>query len=160
MTNLQLVESARPANALSITDNVAVLVLEPFTRELTEAEKADILAAERVRVFVDSRVDANLSRPVSAPIKLTDYPADTMKFCVDNADYVGVGVLDCSKASLPEEIESIMAQFDSRDVDDRRFVIRVLSDSPFDLGDYLSIHRPSVPFGLASPNYAEDTAET
>jgi len=36
--------------------------------DLTEAEKLAILAAERVRVFVDSRIDANLSRPVSAPV--------------------------------------------------------------------------------------------
>jgi hypothetical protein len=160
MTEISTLENELPANALSIADNVAVLVLEPFTRELTEAEKVNILAAERVRVFVDSRVAAKLSRPVLAPIQLSDYPADTLKFCVDHADYIGVGVIDCSEASPPDEIEALLAQFDGRDVYDRRFVIRVLSDSPFDLGDYLSINRPSVPFRLASPHYAEGTAET
>jgi hypothetical protein len=160
MTNLQRVESARPANALSITENMAVLVLEPFTRGLTEAEKVAILAAERVRVFVDSRVDANLSRPVSAPIKINDYPSDTLRFFVDHADHICVGVVDHSRKSCPNEIEALLAQFDGEDTEDCRFVIRVLTDSPFELGDYFALHRPSVTLRVASPHHAEDTADT
>jgi hypothetical protein len=159
MTNLQLVESARPANALSITENMAVVVLEPFTRDLTEAEKLAILAAERVRVFVDSRIDANLSRPVSAPIKMTDYPTNTLRFFVDHADHICIGVVDHSRKSCPNEIEALLAQFDGKGIEDCRFVIRMLTDSPFDLGDYVALSRPSVPLRVASPRYMEDTAD-
>jgi hypothetical protein len=75
-----LIADMLPANALSITDDVAVLVVEPFTRNLTEAEKASLLGAKRARIFIDHRVRANLSRPLAAPIKIEDYPAEVLRF--------------------------------------------------------------------------------
>jgi hypothetical protein len=144
-------QAALPASAVSIADNLAVVVLEPHARDLTKAEKTAILAAKRIRVFIDGRATANLSRPLSAPIQLSHYPADTLRFCVEHATLICVGVVDCRKESSADEIESLLRQFDGKDVEDSRFVIRMLTDAPFDVGDYISLHRPYVPFRVASP---------
>jgi hypothetical protein len=144
-----------PANAVSIAEDLAVVVLEPHTRELTEAEKAAILAAQRIRVFIDGRATANLSRPASAPPHISDYPADTLRFCVQHATLICVGVVDCRNESSADEIESLLRQFDGKDVEDSHFVIRMLTDAPFDVGDYISLHRPYVPFRVASPHCTE-----
>src|ERR1700736_3456044 len=96
------VPNTLPANALSFDAGVAALILEPFTRELTEAEKTAIRGANRFRIFVDNRVAANLSRTVKAPIKVEDYPPATLRWCVSIATSVLVGVFDCRKPSREE----------------------------------------------------------
>ena len=107
-----------PPNAVSIADELAVVVLEPHTLELTEAEKTAILAAKRIRGFIDGRATANLSRPVSAPTQISDYPADTLRFCLQHASLVCVGVVDCREDSTAGEIESLLRQFDGKDIED------------------------------------------
>ncbi|KJC37502.1 hypothetical protein UB31_35385 [Bradyrhizobium sp. LTSP849] len=144
-----------PAIALSIDEGIAMITLEPHVRELTAAEKKAILAANRIRVFIDARVAGNLSGPLPDPIKLSDYPADTLRFCVQHTTLVCVGVVDCRKEHSAEEIESLLRQFDGKHVEDSRFVIRMLTDAPYDVGDYISRHRPYVPFRVASPHYTE-----
>jgi hypothetical protein len=153
-----LVPDMLPANALSITDDVAVLVVEPFTRNLTEAEKASLLGAKRARIFIDHRVGANLSRPLATPIKIEDYPADVLRFCIQHATLICVGVVDCRKESTADEIETLLSKFDGNDVEDERVVVRMLTDAPFDVSDYLSLHRPYVPFLVASSHDTEDPA--
>jgi hypothetical protein len=144
-----------PAIALSITEEVATITLEPRVRELTAAEKKAVLAVNRTRVFIDSRAAANLSSPLPDPIKISDYPADTLRFCFQHATLVLIGVVDCRRDHSADEIESLLRQFDGSDVEDSHFVIRMLTDAPFDVGDYISLHRPYVPFRVASPHYTE-----
>jgi hypothetical protein len=145
-----------PATVVSIADDLAAVILEPHARELTEAEKTAILAANRVQVFLDARATANLSRPLSAPFQLSDYPADTLRFCVDHATLICVGICDCRNDASADEIELLLRQFDGKEVEDSRFVIRMLTGAPFDVGDYISLHRPHVPFRVASPVRAEE----
>ncbi len=155
-TSPHLVPNALPANHLSIENGVAVLVVEPFTRELTEAEKASILGAKRARIFIDQRVEARLSRPLVSPIKIEDYPPDALRFCIQHATLICVGVVDCRKKSTVDEIEALLAKFDGKDTEDQRVVIRMLTDAPFDVADYVSLHRPYAPFLLASSHNPED----
>jgi hypothetical protein len=151
----QVPHAPLPAIALSIDEGIATITFQPHVRELTGAEKKAILAANRIRVFIDARVAGNLSGPLPEPIKLSDYPADTLRFCVQHATLVCVGVVDCRKEHSAEEIESLLRQFDGKDVEDSRFVIRMLTDAPYDVGDYISRHRPYVPLRVASPHYTE-----
>ncbi|MBN8991619.1 MAG: hypothetical protein J0H42_25555 [Rhizobiales bacterium] len=154
------VQDARPANALSIDEGVAALVVEPFTRELTEAEKAAIRGAKRVRIFVDNRVAANLSRTVKAPIKIVDYPPDTLRWCVSIATSILVGVFDCRKPSREDDVEALLRKFDTPEIEDEFCVMRVLTDAPFDVGDYVAMHRPYVPFKVVtSPTAANETTD-
>jgi hypothetical protein len=149
-----LVPSTLPANALSIENGVAALIIEPFTRELTEAERAAILEAKRVRIFIDHRADANLSRPVGASIKIEDYPADTLRFCIQHATRICMAAVDPRKKSTADEIEALLSKFDGKDLEDERVVIRIVTDSPFEVADYMGMHRPYVPFQLASSRSA------
>jgi hypothetical protein len=146
----RLVATTLPANALSIDAGVAALVVEPFTRELIEAEKTAILGASRVRIFVDNRVGANLSRTVKAPIKFEDYPPATLRWCVSIATSILVGVFDCRKPSREEDVEALLQKFDTSEIEDEFCVMRVLTDAPFDLADYVGLHRPYVPFQVMS----------
>jgi hypothetical protein len=154
-SDTQLARSNLPANAVSIADGLAAIILEPHTRELTEAEKAAVIRAERVRVFIDARADAPLSRPLLGPVKIADYPPKSLLFCIQNADLICVGVVAGRTESSSDEIESLLSQFDGKDIEDCKFVIRLVTDAPFELGDYISLHRPTVPFRVASPGYAE-----
>jgi hypothetical protein len=69
-------------------------------------------------------------------------------------------VVDCRKASTAEEIETLLSKFDGDDIEDERVVVRMLTDAPFDVSDYLSLHRPYVPFLVASSHDTEDPAAT
>ncbi|OSI69928.1 hypothetical protein [Bradyrhizobium canariense] len=151
----QVPHAPLPAIALSIAEGIATITLEPHVRELTASEKKAVLAANRIRVFIDGRVAGNLSRKPPAPIKLSDYPADTLRFCFQHATLVCVGVVDCRKEQSADDVESLLRRFDGKDVEDSRFVIRMLTDAPYDVGDYISRHRPYVPFRIASPHYTE-----
>jgi hypothetical protein len=151
-----LVSEALPANALSIDSGVAVLVIEPFTRELTDAEKHAIQGEKRVRIFIDNRVDASLSRPVADPIKIEHYPPATLRWCVALATSILVGVFDCRRPSRAEEVEALLRKFDTPDIEDEFCVIRLLTDSPFDFADYLSMHRPYIPFRIEPATSAEE----
>jgi hypothetical protein len=148
-----------PPVAVTIEDGVATITLEPHTAELTSDVKVAVLGAERVRVFIDARTNANLSRPVCAPIKITDYAPDTLSFLVQHADLICAAIVDCRKDATPCEIEKIMSQFDGREAEDSRFVIRFFTDRPWDFGEYVELHRPKAKVRLASPSYNDDTED-
>jgi hypothetical protein len=154
----RLVSDTLPANALSIDSGVAALIIEPCTRELTDAEKLAIRGAKRVRIFIDNRVEASLSRPVTEPIKIEHYPPATLRWCVALATSVLIGVFDCRKPSRAEDVEALLKKFDTPDIEDEYCVIRMLTDSPYDVADYLSMHRPYVPFRVEPALSAEGTA--
>src|SRR5258707_354546 len=102
-----------PPVAVTIEEGVATVLLEAHTRELSEEAKAALLAAERVRIFIDARTGAKFSRPVSGPVKATDYPPDTLALLVQHADLICALVVDCPEDARPDEIEKIFAAFDS-----------------------------------------------
>lgn len=154
---LRLVSNTLPANPLSIEAGVANLIFEPFTRELTDAEKIAIRGAKRVRIFIDNRVAANLSRPVSAPIAIEDYPKDTLRWCISISSSILVGVFDCRLPNSAEDVEALLSKFDTREMEDKFCVIRILTDSPFGWANYLERHRPYVPFLIeAAPSVKLD----
>jgi hypothetical protein len=156
----RLVPNILPANALSIDAGVAALIIEPFTRELTEAEKVAIRGANRVRIFVDNRVAANLSRTVKAPIKIEDYPPATLRWCISIASSILVGVFDRRTPSREGDVEALLRKFDTPEIEDEFCVMRVLTDDPFGIGNYVAMHRPHVPFRLiVSPSAANQQTD-
>jgi hypothetical protein len=83
-----------PAIAVSIADGIATVILEPHTAEMSEEVKTSLLNAERVRVFIDARTGAKLSRPVFGAVKATDCPPETLAFLVQHADLICALVVD------------------------------------------------------------------
>jgi hypothetical protein len=131
-----------PANAWSIDSGVAALVVEPWTRDLTQAEKRAICGAKRVRIFIDHRP----SRPVPEPLKFEHYPIATLRWCVALATSVRPGVFDCRKPSRAEDIEALLQKFDTPDNEDEFCVIRVLGDDASGIDECRGIYRDYVPF--------------
>jgi hypothetical protein len=129
-----------PRNAVSIADGVAAVTISPFTRELNEAEKAAILAANRQRVFVRAWSDADQSRP-GLPVQFSDYPPDTMRWCVDHASLICFGALERESRSN-EDIETLLSQFDTDEVAEQRFVLRLVVEPSFDISNCPWLLRP------------------
>jgi hypothetical protein len=146
-----------PAVAVSIADGIATVILEPHTAEMSEEVKTSLLNAERVRVFIDARTGAKFSRPAFGPVKATDYPADTLAFLVHHADLICALVVDCEDAG-PDEIEKIFAAFDTREVEDCRWVIRLFTDEPSSWDEHIEMYRSKGSVCLTSPIY-EDVAD-
>jgi hypothetical protein len=117
-------------------------MFEPFTAELTPEQKDSIIAAELVRVFIDGRLEAKLSRPATEPIKVEHYAPGTMRFFVENADKICLGFVDCRKDWAPEDIKATLAKFDTEDTEDHDFVVRLLVDYGRDFGEYTEMTRP------------------
>jgi hypothetical protein len=131
-----------PAVAVSIEDGVATVLLEPFTAEMTAETKGALLAADRVRVFIDASIATN-TRPGFGPVKSTDYPADTLGFLISNANLICGMVSDCGPGASLAEIEKMFARFDSEEVENSRWAIRLFTDEPWELGEHVSLYRPS-----------------
>jgi len=131
-----------PANAWSIDSGVAALIVEPWTRDLAQAEKRAICSAKRVRIFIDSRP----SRPVSEPLKFEHYPVATLRWCVALATSILPGVFDCRKPSRTEDIEALLQKFDTPDIEDEFCVIHVLGDDATGIDNCRGAYRDYVPF--------------
>jgi hypothetical protein len=148
-----------PAIAVSIADGLATVILEPHTAEMSEEVKTSLLNADRVRIFIDARNNAHLSRPACGPVKAADYPADTLAFLVHHADLICAGVVDCPDDASPDEIEKILAAFDSEEVEDCRWAIRLFTDEPSSWGEHIEMYRPRHAVCLTAPIYeSEPTA--
>jgi hypothetical protein len=132
-----------PPNAVSIADGVAAVTLSPFARDLTEAERTAILAADRQRIFVCACGDAELSRP-GVPVKFSDYPANTMNWCIEHASLICLGALERGNTS-EKHVESLLSQFDTDEVAEHRFVIRVIVDASFDIAECPWLQKPHEP---------------
>jgi hypothetical protein len=118
-----------PANAWSIDSGVAALIVEPWTRDVAQAEKRAILGAKRVRIFVDDRVGPGLSRPKPEPIKFEHYPLATLRWCATLATSILPSVFDCRKSSRSEELEALLQKFDTPDKEDEFCIMHLLTDS-------------------------------
>ena len=147
-----------PAIAVSIADGLATVILEPHTAEMSEEVKTSLLGADRVRVFIDARTGAKFSRPVFGAVKATDCPPDTLAFLVQHADLICALVVDCPEDARPDEIEKIFAAFDTRDVEDCRWVIRLFTDEPSSWEEHIEMYRSEGSVCLTSPIYKDDVA--
>jgi hypothetical protein len=135
-----------PANAWSIDSGVAALIVEPWTRDLAQAEKHAIRSAKRVRIFIDNRVAASGSRPVPEALKFEHYPIATLRWCVALATSILPGVFDCRKPSRAEDIEALLQKFDTPDIEDEFCVIHVLGDDATGIDTCRRAYRDYVPF--------------
>jgi hypothetical protein len=136
-----------PANHVSIADGLAAVTLSPFARDLTKAEKAAILAVDRQRIFICA--DAG------APFNLSDYPTKTLRWCSKHASLICMGALGRENTS-EKDIEGLLSHFDTDEVAEHRFVIRLIVDARFDVSDYPWLQRPSMtaPVCGAAPHSA------
>jgi hypothetical protein len=130
-----------PPVAVSIADGVAAVTISPFTRDLTDAERAAILAADRQRIFIRAWGDA---KPTASPahIKFSDYPSDTIKWCIDHASLICVGVLNECQNPSETDVEALLSHFDRDDVAEHRFVIRLIVDAQAGVTNDLWLQRP------------------
>ena len=138
-----------PANPVSIADGLAAVTISPFTRDLTKAEKAAILAADRQRIYVCACGDAEPSRP-GAPVKLSDYPVATLKWCVQHASLICYGLIEARHPS-EKDIEALLSLFDRDDVADHRFVVRLIVDASSGVTDDVWCQRPCEPPPFVHP---------
>jgi hypothetical protein len=131
-----------PANPVSIADGVAAVTISAFTRDLTEAERTAILAADRQRIFVRACGEAEPSRGLSTVhVKLSDYPAGTINWCVDHASLICVGLISSQNAS-EQDVENLLSQFDRDDVAEHRFVVRLIADARSGVADDVWLQKP------------------
>jgi hypothetical protein len=150
----RILPNTLPANAWSIDSGVAALIIEPWTRDLSHAEKRAICGAKRVRIFVDNRAEASLSRPVPEPIKFEHYPLGTLRWCVALATSILPSVFDCRKSTRSEDLEALLQKFDTPDNVEEFCVLHVLADNPSDVENFRSRHRDYVPFRAATARSA------
>jgi hypothetical protein len=134
------------------------VILEPFTAEMKSETKTSLLDAKHVRIFIDSRTNTKFRRPVSGPVKATDYPSDTLAFLVRHADLICAMAVDCPEDASPAEIEKIFAAFDTPETENSRWAIRLFTDEPQSWGDHIAMHRPREAVCLTSPIYKDDEA--
>jgi hypothetical protein len=154
----RLVPDTRPAIAWSLDSGIAALILEPWTRDLADAEKRAILAAKRVRIFIDNR--AHPSRSVGERVNVEQYPLATLRWSVDLATSILPGVFDCRKASRSEELEALLQKFDTPDVEDEFCVIHLLADSHSDVDNLPVGRRDYEPFcAMTSPSAANEKTD-
>jgi hypothetical protein len=118
-------------NVVSIADGVAAVTISPFTRDLTEAERTAILAADRQRIFICARDEAPFA----------DYPIATLEWCVQHASLICLGTLGHGDTS-EKDVEALLSQFDRDDVSEHRFVIRLVVDARFDIAEHPWLQRP------------------
>jgi hypothetical protein len=144
--------------AVSIADGIATVILEPHAAEISEETRSALLAAERVRIFIDSRSNAKFSKPVSRPVDAADYPPDTLRFLVHHADLICAMAVTCPEDASPDEIEKMFAAFDSEEVEDCRWAIRLFADAPQSWGEHIAMCRPRGSVCLTSPIYKDDAA--
>jgi len=153
----ELSAQVKPAIAVSIADGVASVTLEPDTAELSADMKAAILAAGRVRVFIDARGDAP-SNAMARPVRAADYPSETLALLIRRATLVGVMVPDCTKPDTAADIEAGLKTFD-QEAENSPWVVRVVTDSPWEWGELIQRNRPWGTYCLASPIYEAEPAE-
>jgi hypothetical protein len=137
-------EKVTPAVAVSFDEGVATITLEPHTTELSEETKAAIVAVDMQRIFIDAR-----------GWKPGDYPQNTLAFLLSNATLVCT--MDCSKPCAQAEIEVAHALFDAR-AEDSPWVVRIFTDCPGDWGDFVVKHRAVGQHCLAFPVYDAEPA--
>ena len=133
-----------PPNAVSIADGIAAVTLSPFTRDLTAAERIAILAADRQRIFVYDVIGAAPSVRSDVPVKFSDYPFDTMTWCVDHASLICLGALENANTS-ENDVEALLSHFDTDEVAEHRFVVRVIVDARVDIEDCPWLQKTSPP---------------
>jgi hypothetical protein len=129
-------------NAVSIADGLAAVTLSSFTRDLTKAEKAAILAADRQRVFILACGDAKPTASAPIKIKLSDYPSDTIEWCIDHASLICIGILDQCQNPSETDVEALLSHFDRDEVAEHRFVIRLIVDARSGVADDVWLQRP------------------
>ena len=141
---IPLVPALLPANPVSIADGLAAVTISPFTRDLTEAERAAILAAGRQRIFLYDVIGAAPSVRSDVPVKFSDYPFDTMTWCVDHASLICLGTLENANPS-EVDVEALLSHFDTDEVAEHRFVIRIVADARVDIEDCQWLQKPCEP---------------
>jgi hypothetical protein len=146
------------AVAWSLDSGVAALIIEPWTEDLADAEKSAILAAKRVRIFIDNR--AHPSRSVAKRVNVDHYPLPTLRWCVSLATSMLPSLFDCRKSSRSEELEVLLQKFDTRNNEDEFCVIHVLTDSPSDVDNFPIGRRDYVPFrAMTSPSAVDEKTD-
>jgi hypothetical protein len=153
-----------PAPAVSIADGVALVVLAPYAYELEQSKKEDIRQAAKVSVIVNALLGRNFttaSLERSKRLTPDDYPRDTLAFLVSNADLVCVLLVGSSQPTPSQELETLLAQFDTREAEDAKWVVRICADASTAKawGDFLTKHRPVGTYCVAVPEYEEDVAD-
>ena len=134
------------------------MILEPHAAEISEETKSALLAAERVRIFIDSRSNAKLSKSISGPIYVDDYPPETLKFLVHHADLICAMAVTCPEDATPDDVEDMFAAFDGEEVEVSRWAIRLFTDAPQSWGEHIGMYRPRESVCLTSPIYKDDVA--
>ena len=135
-----------PSIAVSISDDVATVTVEPRTADLCEKTKAAIEAAKLKRVFIDAR-----------GLKPADYPENSLAFLFREATLVCAMTLDCSKPGAEDDIKATHAIFDAR-AENSPWVVRLFTDSPREWGEFIEKHRPVGRHCLAWPTYEPERA--
>lgn len=156
---MALPSTTLPAVAVSIENGCATVLFEPF-KEMPAETRGALLACDCVRVFIDASTATN-TRPGLPPIRLADYHADTLGFLIEHATLICGVVFDCGPDASPAEIEKRFASFDTEEVENSKWAVRIFTDEPWDLGEHVSLYRPAGGADTSSPSpiHVESTAE-
>jgi hypothetical protein len=149
---LSLVPLERGENLITfLDDGTASVVLFPFARELTEPERKRIRAACGAHVFVYACRDAPVPECISRPGTINDFPICSLRWAIGNATLLNIGILDVRQSdSTRDDLAKVLLDLDAKDeTGDHRFIVTLVADHGFDVGEYISLHRPHAPHQLA-----------
>jgi hypothetical protein len=142
-------------------DGTTVVVLMPFESELTANERNAIAATRgRVRFFVYGGSDAPAPVGITGPIKLKDFPIETLCWAIGHSTLISAETLEgLTGESMPSDLVPRLLELDAKaDNSDHRFAVMFVSEHVFDVDEIVALHRPHA-HGQEGPPIV-DTAAT
>jgi hypothetical protein len=149
---LHLVPLEKPQNIVLVQgDDVAVMFV-PDARELTVKQRKTIAAVKgRRRFLVNACSNVPVAYGISGPVKLENYSIGSLRWAIAQATLINIGILGYrNPESMPTDLAAVLSELDAKeDTSDHRVSVTLVSDRPFDAGEFISLCRPHVPHRLA-----------
>lgn len=163
MINPSLMRLGAPENIILVQgDDVAVMFMPGASNLSAKQRKAIAATRGRKRFLVNACSNVPIPDGVSGPVKLETYPIDSLRWAHDRATLINIGIVDCStSSSTPGDLAAVLAELDAKeDTTDHKISITLVTDRPFDAGEYISLCRPRAPHRMAADPSPASALET
>jgi hypothetical protein len=149
----RLVPFEKAKNVIKFENGTAFIRYVPFSDNFTDEEKRQIDAATKIRAFLHCCVDTPVPPGISRPVTLADFPLESILWLWDRCTLIHPVITDCRDiASTPADLAKVLLDMDAKaKTRDHRGVFTLVSNQPFDVGEFISMHRSHAPHGLAVP---------
>ncbi|SFI39971.1 hypothetical protein [Bradyrhizobium sp. Gha] len=138
----------KPGNQIShLEDGTVCLLVYPFTRECTDAERQLLEVAPRARILFYAAYDAPVPHGLSRPASFEDLPQDTLGWAIRKATFFAPAVLDPRSEDFPGDLAKVLRKIVDATAKGaaQKLHVTVVTDEPIALGQYLGRTRPNIP---------------